>query len=206
MICFRCFIYIIIYLNCFTCQVFWLLVIDIVASTNGARSPRDKEGRLDSADSALTSGKIHFHSILDNQDDSGRDTVTPVDGQRRDSQVDKPFGESSTDSEPGDTTPLNVAIAPKSKMSHSSYSPAGDEEEEDLPVGENGEAIPLEEKRPKGEMFNMISNAQAGVVQIGSLITNPSLKRVESSEVLNLTLHQVGDFRFCSFLNTCIMY
>lgn len=60
-------------------------------------------------------------------------------------------------------------------------------EEEDIPLKENGEnqkESPAPGKRALGE-------SQAGILELSTLITNPALKRVESSDILNLTLHQV---------------
>ena len=58
------------------------------------------------------------------------------------------------------------------------------EDGEELPLRENGDTL--------GPDKPALGNSQAGVLELSTLITNPGLKRAESSDVLNLTLHQVG--------------
>ncbi len=69
-----------------------------------------------------------------------------------------------------------------------SYSP--------LPDNGNGRV----ESEGNARKRNLLGDAQADIVELSSMITHPGLKKAESMEVLNLSLHQV------SWSLNCCMY
>lgn len=115
-----------------------------------------------SGSSSDKTGRVHVHSLAD-PSDSRSASVTPVDS-------DQSLGQGS-------------------KMSKKSitFDVGPEEGEEDVPLTENGAGA-----GPPAKKKQNLFESQSGVVELSTLITNPGLKRAESADFLNLTLHQVS--------------
>ena len=82
---------------------------------------------------------------------------------------------------PVDNNPQKVAFNNLGEMASPGEYDAVPDDDSGTP-NENGDA--------KGGKEN-IGGTQAGVIEMSTLITQPGLKRAESTEILHLTLHQV---------------
>ena len=123
--------------------------------------------------------------------------LVQLHGITLDSSQDGPSGDN-----PGIPPVENKLASPSRRSGVSSPSKRSvvsfaDMEDEETGPGVLANGDPGEEKRG-GRAMRSLMDTQGGVVELSSMITNPGMKRAESMEIINSSLHQVNII-FCFF-------
>ena len=98
-------------------------------------------------------------------------------------------------------TPTSVDENAMATLVRIGYTGENGEEQPDSPEAENEEGEEGEDEvdSPKSPRFEGTGDMQGGAIEMGSLLPDSDVKRYESTENLNVTLHQVSSHSKVSF-------